>query len=109
ICFFPAVLSGTCSRPLCVVSIPQVLVWTVLITDARDSTYFSTSVQLVIRLAIRGVTLLKVLYSKVLRETKQFEKVYGFQPTPRSEERIKQAIENELRSREVGEDFFIDN
>jgi hypothetical protein len=40
---------------------------------------------------------------------KQFEKVYGFRPTPRSEERIKQAIENERRSREAGEDFFIDN
>jgi hypothetical protein len=40
---------------------------------------------------------------------KQFEKVYGFQPTPRSEDRIRQANENEIRSREAGEDFFIDN
>jgi hypothetical protein len=40
---------------------------------------------------------------------KQFEKVYGYQPTQRSEGRIQQAIENEQRSREAGEDFFIDN
>jgi hypothetical protein len=40
---------------------------------------------------------------------KQFEKVYGFQPAPRSEDRIRQANENEIRSREAGEDFFIDN
>jgi hypothetical protein len=40
---------------------------------------------------------------------KQFEKVYGFAPTQRSEERIQQAAENERLSREAGEDFFIDN
>jgi hypothetical protein len=41
------------------------------------------------------------------KPAKQFEKVHGFQPTPRSEERMQQAIENEQRSREGGEDFFL--
>jgi hypothetical protein len=40
---------------------------------------------------------------------KQFEKIYGFQPTQRLEDRIQRGIENEIRSREAGEDFFIDN
>ncbi|KAL2801538.1 hypothetical protein BJX63DRAFT_438731, partial [Aspergillus granulosus] len=40
---------------------------------------------------------------------KQFEKTFGYRPTARPQERIQQAIENELRSREAGEDFFIDN
>jgi hypothetical protein len=43
------------------------------------------------------------------RLSKQFEKAYGFKSTPRSEERIKQAVENKIRSRDAGEDFFIDN
>jgi len=43
------------------------------------------------------------------RLSKQFEKVYGYPPPQRSEERIRQAEENERRSREAGEDFFIDN
>jgi hypothetical protein len=37
---------------------------------------------------------------------KQFKKVYGYLPTQRSEARIQEAIENERRSREAGEDFF---
>jgi hypothetical protein len=51
----------------------------------------------------------KELEKEKKRLSKQFEKAYGFKSTPRSEERIKQAIENEIRSREAGEDFFIDN
>ena len=39
---------------------------------------------------------------------KQFEKVYGYKPTKRPEEQIQQAIENEIRAREAGEDFWID-
>ena len=40
---------------------------------------------------------------------KQFEKVYGYLPTQRSEDQIQRAIENERLAREAGEDFFIDN
>jgi 23S rRNA maturation mini-RNase III len=40
---------------------------------------------------------------------KQFEKVYGYLPTQRSEDRIQRAIENKRLAREAGEDFFIDN
>lgn len=39
---------------------------------------------------------------------KQFEKVYGYKPTKRPEEQIQQAIKNEIRAREAGEDFWID-
>jgi hypothetical protein len=43
------------------------------------------------------------------RLSKQFEKVYRYPPPQRSEERIRQAEENERCSREAGDDFFIDN
>jgi hypothetical protein len=40
---------------------------------------------------------------------KQFEKVYGYKPTQRSEESIQRAIANEIEARERGELFFVDN
>jgi hypothetical protein len=40
---------------------------------------------------------------------KQFEKMYGFKPTKRTDEAIQRAIENEKKAREQGDLFFIDN
>ena len=40
---------------------------------------------------------------------KQFKKVYGYEPTQRSEESIQRAIANEEAARQAGELFFIDN
>lgn len=40
---------------------------------------------------------------------KQFEKIYGYKPTQRSEESIQRAIANEREARVRGEPFFIDN
>jgi hypothetical protein len=40
---------------------------------------------------------------------KQFEKLYGYKPTQRSEESIQQAMANEIAGRERGEPFFVDN
>ena len=40
---------------------------------------------------------------------KQFKKIYGYEPTQRSEESIQRAIANEEAARQAGELFFIDN
>jgi hypothetical protein len=40
---------------------------------------------------------------------KQFKKVYGYEPTERSEESIQRAIANEIAARQAGEPFFVDN
>jgi hypothetical protein len=40
---------------------------------------------------------------------KQFKKVYGYEPTQRSEDSIQRAIVREREAREAGELFFIDN
>jgi hypothetical protein len=40
---------------------------------------------------------------------KQFKKVYGYEPTERSEESIQQAIANERAARLAGEPFWVDN
>jgi hypothetical protein len=39
---------------------------------------------------------------------KQFEKMYGFKPTKRTEESIQRAIDNEREARERGEPFVFD-
>lgn len=61
--------------------------------------------------AIRSIKARKVkdIAKEEKKLAKQFEKVYGYLPTQRSEERIQRAIENERLARESGEDFFIDN
>jgi hypothetical protein len=40
---------------------------------------------------------------------KQFKKLYGYEPTQRSEDSIQRAIIREREAREAGELFFIDN
>ncbi|KAJ6110213.1 transposase [Penicillium sp. IBT 16267x] len=40
---------------------------------------------------------------------RQFKKVYGYEPTQRSEESIQRAIANEEAARLAGDPFFIDN
>jgi hypothetical protein len=40
---------------------------------------------------------------------KQFKKMYGYEPTQRSEDSIQRAIIREREAREAGELFFIDN
>jgi hypothetical protein len=40
---------------------------------------------------------------------KQFKKIYGYEPTQRSEESIQRAIANEEAGRQAGELFFVDN
>ena len=40
---------------------------------------------------------------------RQFKKVYGYEPTQRSEESIQRAIASEEAARQAGELFFIDN
>jgi hypothetical protein len=40
---------------------------------------------------------------------RQFKKLYGYEPTQRSEESIQRAIANEEAARQAGEPFFIDN
>jgi hypothetical protein len=51
----------------------------------------------------------KEMATKERKLAKQFEKVYGYAPTQRSEDSIQRAIANERESREQGELFFIDN
>ena len=40
---------------------------------------------------------------------RQFKKVYGYEPTQRSEESIQRVITNKEAAKQVGELFFIDN
>ena len=40
---------------------------------------------------------------------RQFKKLYGYEPTQRSEESIQRAIANEEAARQAGELFFVDN
>ncbi|CEN59982.1 hypothetical protein ASPCAL02423 [Aspergillus calidoustus] len=60
--------------------------------------------------AIRSIKVRKEkdLAREQKRLSKQFKKVYGWEPTPRSEESIQQEIENARRAEEAGEDFYID-
>jgi hypothetical protein len=60
--------------------------------------------------AIRSIKVRKEkdLAREKKRLSKQFKKVYGWEPTPRSEASIQQGIENARRAEEAGEDFYID-
>ncbi|KAL4732844.1 hypothetical protein BDV11DRAFT_176273, partial [Aspergillus similis] len=60
--------------------------------------------------AIRSIKVRKEkdLAREQKRISKQFKKVYGWEPNPRSEESIQQGIENARRAEEAGEDLYID-